>query len=303
MTIAQALSGDARLTPPPARETLTVLTAGGTAANLLDSTGRLWSLGSRHVPDAPGMWTLDLDDVVLLELSPGSVVPLRDGRLRCAGATVELRGARPWEPPPRSRIADPTAAAGLVRRTVGTCAPGTLRPAEGDMEVRASPAQAAVVSQLNQRAARLLAAARAGDRGAVMGAARSLLGLGPGLTPSGDDWLAGLVLTLRHLDDDSAPPPALPPSAVRAAAREAVQPGLTTVVSEHMLQHALDGRGARPLHNLLAALAELDPTGAASAVEALLRIGHTSGSDQLCGVLAALDLFPTQGASCLPRVM
>ena len=304
MPLAQALSGDARLLPVPDREDLTVLTVGASAANLLDSAGRLWSLGGRHLPDAPGMWRLDLDGVGALRLEPGAVVPLTGGRLRCHGLTVDLRGARPWRPARGPRISDPAAAHRAVTQVAGELRPGVVRRVAGEPPARSTALVEAVADRLRESADAVVAAVRAGDPAAVTGAARGLVGLGPGLTPSGDDWLAGLAVALHHLGPARPGPGGPRPAAVVGAVRAAVAPGATTLVSAHMLDHALQGRGAAPLHDLLAALAEtdLDPATVGAAVDALLAIGHTSGADQLCGVLVALELFPTEGVSCPPEV-
>jgi hypothetical protein len=97
---------------------------------------------------------------------------------------------------------------------------------------------------------------------------RRLLGRGPGLTPLGDDVLAGALVTLVALGA---------PAATRlgaAVTREA--PRRTTFVSAALLHHAARGECVPELTDVLAGG---DP-------EPLLRVGHTSGTGLLRGALA-----------------
>jgi hypothetical protein len=103
-----------------------------------------------------------------------------------------------------------------------------------------------------------------------------LLGRGPGLTPLGDDMLAGVLVTLGAL---GAPAFGRLGAAVRALA-----PGRTTLVSAALLRHAVRGECVPEL----AALLTGDPGGAAGT--ALLRVGATSGTGLAAGVLAAARL-------------
>jgi hypothetical protein len=97
-----------------------------------------------------------------------------------------------------------------------------------------------------------------------------LLGRGPGLTPLGDDLLAGLLVTLSACGSAAFEPAA---AAVRAHA-----PARTTFVSAALLHHAARGECVPEL----AAFLDGGP------VEALLRVGDTSGAGLAHGVLAGL---------------
>jgi hypothetical protein len=115
-------------------------------------------------------------------------------------------------------------------------------------------------------------------------AASMLIGLGPGLTPSGDDLLGGAMIALRALGrDDRARRVAdwaLPLAATRTGA-----------ISAAHLACAAAGEGNASLHEFLAALLMGDDAGIASAVAALAAIGHSSGWDMLAGVALACAAF------------
>jgi hypothetical protein len=110
-----------------------------------------------------------------------------------------------------------------------------------------------------------------------------VVGRGPGLTPSGDDVLVGVlaVLTSPHAGAGGA-------RAVESLGR-ALLPLLptTTDVSAHLLRQAMNGLFCRDLHELVSAL-----IGAASApqlsekIRPVMEIGATSGADTCEGLLA-----------------
>jgi len=146
---------------------------------------------------------------------------------------------------------------------------------------------AGALAELPEDPMRRLAAC---DPAAVAG----LLGFGGGLTPLGDDvlagWLAAGVAT-RH--------PAL--GALRSGVvRSARQ--RTTTLSATLLECAARGEGVPQFGNLLRAMATGDPAPVERAVDDLLDIGGTSGSGLVLGALVSVEsrqrLSPSpQGAS------
>ncbi|HET7820515.1 MAG TPA: DUF2877 domain-containing protein [Ornithinibacter sp.] len=105
-----------------------------------------------------------------------------------------------------------------------------------------------------------------------------LVGKGPGLTPSGDDALAGALLVAHALGNG----PGLA-DAVRARL------AATTAVSAALLDAAADGYAARQVVTLVDAAVAGDPDAVRRALPAVLAIGHTSGADTVTGIRAALD--------------
>ncbi len=119
-------------------------------------------------------------------------------------------------------------------------------------------------------------------------AALRVLGLGVGLTPSGDDFVGGIFFALAHTpsthwknsreSDFSATK-----NRLRAAAKTA-----TNAISAALLGDLMDGRSYRALHELLAALHNNNATEIIAARRALTSVGATSGSDILAGLLLVL---------------
>lgn len=107
-----------------------------------------------------------------------------------------------------------------------------------------------------------------------------LLGVGPGLTPAGDDVLAGLLVGARSFGVDADP---LAGQVLGAA------PHRTTDLSAALLRCACRGETTPELRALVSALAgstahhgQLD-----DALAAVMRVGHTSGEAMAIGVTAA----------------
>jgi len=142
----------------------------------------------------------------------------------------------------------------------GVPAPGTVAALRRALPVALGPADP------------YLAAALAAGTGPDELVAR-LLGYGPGLTPLGDDVLAGLLVTARATGAHDL-------AAALATAIGRAGPGRTTAVSRALLHHAARGRCVPELAAVLA--------GRPGAVPALLAVGHSSGAGLATGVLAAL---------------
>lgn len=137
------------------------------------------------------------------------------------------------------------------------------------------------------RASALAQACQADDPEAAIEPAIALLGLGPGLTPSGDDFVGGAFFAraiLGELDGHHAP------GWPRAALRVLTAAGARThPISGALLSDMLRGVGHAPLHTLMAVLATGAPLEAATAAaRRVTRIGHSSGWDMLTGVLAGI---------------
>lgn len=111
----------------------------------------------------------------------------------------------------------------------------------------------------------------------------SLLGRGPGATPSGDDLLAGLFLALDRTATD-ARRPRLRQAGERLVATAAER---TTTVSTALLAQAVRGRADDRVETALrAVLSQSVPRSRwEPAVLGITEVGHTSGVDTLVGML------------------
>ncbi len=130
------------------------------------------------------------------------------------------------------------------------------------------------------------------DLPAFAAAAPRVLGLGPGLTPSGDDFLGGIFFALAHAPR-GAWQARLP--TVQADLRQRCQTA-TNVISAALLDDLMHGSSYGALHVCLAALQNGQRSDIVASAQGVLRIGATSGADLLAGLLLALITTPDPNA-------
>ena len=214
------------------------------------------------------------------------------GRLVCVGATdighgpinalvrqfvaprmdqcldVSVAKAQRWQPPRQQALWSSEAIAGL------TCAAQGLVPLDGlgGLIVGAtSPLILQARVALDRLTQWLVGASARPD-------AQGLIGLGPGLTPSGDDYLGGLMIGLHSQgkgDKAQALWAWLQPQLAKA----------TNLISASHLHAASQGEGHEALHACIDAVSQCQTLKQVYA--GLDRLGHSSGWDAWAGVVAA----------------
>jgi hypothetical protein len=250
-------------------------------------------------------------------LAAGDAVVPTIGGWRVGHADLRLMDAQPWTPP-RAPVARPAAWPGVRQALAAALAalpgPGGAAAAlgltrSGDAAAGADSGDApggtggpgagfaaAAARLLGERARALQAVlqgagASAGTSGGardsagagaqVAAAARGLVGLGGGLTPAGDDLLAGLLTFLLRAGQPLA-------QQLLPVARGAQ--GKTTPVAAHMLAWAADGVVNAHLLAVADAAVAGDTQALLAALPEALDHGATSGADFATGVWLGLGL-------------
>jgi len=220
-----------------------------------------------------------------LGLRPGQRAFISNGRIAIGDLLLDFGPCETWRTPPWPSVPSPAA----VRATCATLASraGDESPTDSLAHALfaiddtafarlARPRVAAFAAWLSVRWARPL-------RGLSppYGSVRDLIGLGPGLTPAGDDFLIGALAVLGALGQTNMHT-ALAQDIAAAANR-------TSPLSASLLRAAAAGHVGENLHTMIAAIVTGDADGA---LNAAARIGHTSGFDALAGaVVTARDLY------------
>jgi hypothetical protein len=254
----------------------------------------LLMLSTPCVPLAPNALAVDLAPHLTLGdagfrvgqvLALGASAPLD----RAADWCVALGEAATWEPRPRVHQVAPrdligrlrTARATVIAEGAGESLLSLLWPSGSDAAGLCSGvARAAGIP------ARLLCdAASRGDAASLARAARGLAGLGPGLTPSGDDLLAGFAAAWTLVGDSLG---------LDGAAREHVTDALfagaehgASPLGRAWLEHALRGELLEPMTGFVADLLAAEPRDLGAAVRGALAVGASSGTDWMVGFLLA----------------
>ncbi|MDW8319248.1 MAG: DUF2877 domain-containing protein [Anaerolineae bacterium] len=268
------------------------------AVNLRTQAGHYVALVSQRVGNGPINAVVE-PPFLLAVLRPGDQVRGDGRRLRLGhGWELDLHAAEVWDPrPDYERLARwPQVLRANLRRLrseVPLEAPPSSLAAAPAFHTQGAfgsrPAMALIQSHASELISGLRRAYRAGNLTWIRVFAQRLAGLGPGLTPAGDDWLAGWLVGLRAraaLDEEDVP--FLPVEVVGDAVLEAAQ-DQTNDLSLAFLRAAAAGAVTQAWHQLLEALTNADPVALRDAVTEVLSHGGTSGADTLAGFLAAFE--------------
>ena len=259
------------------------------------------TLLSSELPRMPNSVRLSSSrlEELLRGAQPGLKVQVGDGRMLIPACNFSLRlsEAYPWEPRPAlaachwhlETVARHTLL--LARYLNNRPQPGGLMPLLGPLLLGQREPDIPLAQMALPRLLLLARASSRHDREGIEEATRGLAGLGPGLTPAGDDALAGfaavMALLSPYISIDAAPGNFIAET-IAISARTC-----TTALSAALIMHAARGEVAEHLGSLLLALAL--PAEASETVlfmaDRLLAFGATSGGDTLLGTLLGLRVL------------
>jgi hypothetical protein len=237
--------------PPPIRRT-------ATASNVLERIQDAQDIGSRYAPT-------------------GGLAPLLS-RVDAPGAPASTAPPTPRSPKQgRGETMLPPLPKGEGWGEGSSSLLGAL-----GRERRGAPGGDALIARTSEGIEHLTRGWRSSDAETFASGAHLLSGLGPGLTPSGDDLLAGFALGIWAAHG------ALP-NDLAVAIEDAIV-GRTTDLAVARVQHAVAGRADEFTHAVLRALVTDDSGDLPVSVVRLLGYGHTSGADTLVGLLLGVRL-------------
>ena len=221
-------------------------------------------------------------------LVPRGVATLTTDRREEACYEINLTGASLWQPNPATPH-QTTAARATLRALLD--ASRTFDLAEG-LSPLLAPLLEHRIPEIDSNA--LLARAwpgiaslrdwlgcRGDDCGPLPSETVALIGLGPGLTPSGDDVLAGCLIALHQTSRHRQ-------AAELAGHVVSIAGNATGRISAAHLGCAAEGYGSAALHQTLDALLTGSLQNLPDCLTALDRVGHSSGWDGLIGVVLGL---------------
>lgn len=135
---------------------------------------------------------------------------------------------------------------------------------------------------------KLMTAIRAGSSKDIKKRVRKLIGFGPGLTPSADDMLSGLMTSLTLIAENFGNT-----NFVRRVNKDITSciPGGTSLISQEFLMHAAAGEANDPIITLIEKVLTSKSKELESVTKAVLSIGGTSGTDIVLGILLGFQLL------------
>lgn len=253
------------------------------AANLrLTHGGRLITLVAFQEADLPQGIRLNTPAQFSFSgLARGAAVACRDGFLRCQGSPLvaDLRRAKRWK---CNLAALELTLNAPALRAAWECAAELF--AAQKRRGQAEPAVAGV--EIERLATTLTAAAKDLDAGGAGSAAAGLVGLGPGLTPAGDDFLVGFLAGLWSSAGGNAGRLHFLAGLGRKVDRLS---GRTNDISREYLRHAARGQVSGRLNALAEAIGRAEsPDRLREVTAASLEVGHLSGLAATGGLLLGL---------------
>lgn len=274
------------------------------AINLRLTRGyKLLTLVASSEADLPQGIRVDTPDDFSFEIfSAGEQVTCRDDVLRFGSLTIELRGARRWKcdlPALQADMANPTVA------TAWRCVWHALnkRQIQSNAEIIAQDLfrsdesiRAGVPRQAGEAMRGLFDATRRYDLTAAA-SVRALIGLGTGLTPSGDDLLVGYLAGLWCSVLDKSERIQFVTNLGKAIIHLSRQ---TNDISRTYLYHASRGQVSSRLAELAEAICrEENSDRLLKTAESAMQVGHTSGMDAVTGLLIGLTTLISPEAPVL----
>ena len=257
-----------------------------TAMYLRDHQGRLACLTTGEQKDGPWIARVDrtsFADAAELGLRQGTVFFVNDSStLHCGRLELAFSHSRKWDRP--LPVFPPMTASTVILSTVKE-----LLLSDGNdggykyFFQHTEPADL-FATALRQRGKSLLTALRHSRFAELKTHGLSLIGLGHGLTPSGDDFLAALI-TVFHLPGGPFPEECRQIGQCWAAAADST----TTTVGALLLHTAAEGRAREPVSEFIAALATNQTETILQAARQVLAFGSCSGTDWLAGLIAGVE--------------
>lgn len=234
------------------------------AVNLLLDDGPLVALLPAESPLHPWAVAIAITGRDLARITEGAPVRVAEGVVRVGTLKIELAGLEVVDLRLRRRL---------------RALPDAVRSLAG--HVAAAPPAGPFESTLAAALERFRA-------GGEIRSLAALVGVGEGLTPSGDDVLVGVLAGLDAALEVSGEAAALRQRLCAELERGVLR---TTRLAAQMLDAAAAGFYAEPVLTLLQTLALPKPGAKALErdVAALLAVGHHSGADTLRGIGAALE--------------
>lgn len=152
-------------------------------------------------------------------------------------------------------------------------------------ECSRSPLDEAMQKQLRQTLPVLERATLSLDPAIAVRALAQLIGLGPGLTPSGDDFIVGYLAALFARDPRAH---SLRPFLTALSAPLAQLAASGNSISRQFIADALEGEFSEPLVDIVSAISLHNGASLRASAIRVIRIGHSSGADSLAGLLFGL---------------
>lgn len=245
----------------------------------------LFTVAVCTVDDAPATMVIERDSLRGLNVRSGERAWVAEGNLQLGNWWIDWQGAPGWDRrvpaylPGSSRLRENLP---LALQLVQKSGKANWLQESG---AKLSGFEEALQTMLQERTESLFRQLRRKAPSAFLKEAEGLLGLGNGLTPSGDDVLTGMLAALMMPD---AP---ISLAGERSKGLMELAQERTNLISYTTLCHAAEGRVRDSFLHLLDALLFSSEAAVRRRLETVLAIGSSSGSEIAWGLLRTLECF------------
>lgn len=249
----------------------------------------LYTLMADGMDDGPNTLVVEVPGFQAIGVMVGDDAVAVDGALSIRGkVTVALTHAAEW------RMTAPVRTCGSdalrVRLTAARAHIERYGTRGGMIPAQSGPAISGVTSEMLRHAGdQLLDAVKRQDLAAALTHAGQLIGLGPGLTPSGDDFLVGLLAALNATE------PLAPAIQDFCAGVVPMSKANTNAISHAAIKMAAQGKVRDSVARLASELLGKHQGQFRPALDDVLRIGSSSGTDIAWGLVCGLEAALTTG--------
>ncbi|MGH2582938.1 MAG: DUF2877 domain-containing protein [Anaerolineales bacterium] len=283
--VAQSIS-------PAARKWLTetekayILQSFRSVINCVNQEGNVLSATGRLIGNGP--FSVVIEDEIFPETVSGdSLIEITEEGIWIDDLFIDASAAETWEAHPNWSEIQETHAS--LNTSVNALIPLLLRHALADSFARLViepdaeiPLPARVLAMAKQNIPKLFDGIKNKDVFLITQASQKLAGLGPGLTPAGDDLLLGVIYGMWTLFSEEES------SELAGLIAENASPR-THALSAAWLKAGANGEAAETWHALFDALVKGDAGKFEQAVLRILPSGHTSGADALGGFAGVIQ--------------
>ena len=266
----------------------TVLNIFNPASNLVNAEGQVLSMVNPRIGNGPFSVVVDIPDFTEL-LEADSKIIVDAFSIFVGSLVIDVSDAQLWQPKPG--WGQLRANHEIINGYTGTIYEALLQEAPKD-SIAIFVIGQAEQSQMNKLLQRkslqgvesITRALQSLNFSELEEATKILAGLGPGLTPAGDDFLIGIMHAIWALLPEENAALISTQIAQIAAPR-------TASISANWLNAAARGETGESWHTLFGAMLAEEPDQVEAAILRILPTGHTSGADALAGFIHTLEVL------------
>lgn len=250
----------------------------------------LYTIASNQLDNAPATLIIDLASFENFDFAPNDSITLSDSKMKLSDSLcIDLNSAIPWKSDlPAYPVNDDQLIENVCFAKEFIIEKGKAEWLRG-MGVNQTPFYTEMGRMLRERTSDLINNFLFEDIDTNLKRAMKLVGLGQGLTPSGDDFLVGVMLAFSTIKDDLSNKENWASQVVRESKEK------TNLISHSALRYAEFGETRESIGLLIQALFTEKKEVVEQELLNVMKIGSSSGTEMTWGIINGLSVFLKTG--------